>query len=222
MKLVIANKNYSSWSLRPWLLLRHADIPFEEERVSFLDPEFSARVRRHSPTGKVPVLVDGALVVWDSLAICEYVAERFAQHQLWPSDAAARATARSVCAEMHAGFAALRSQMPMNVSATLPGLGWSETVQKDVERISAMWRGLRARFGADGPFLFGRFSVADAYYAPVVFRFATYRPPLPASAADYVQTMLALPAMRAWGEAAAQENEFVPEDEPYRSGPVSV
>jgi glutathione S-transferase len=217
MKLVIGNKNYSSWSLRPWLLLRQAGIAFEEERVSFLDPQFQARVRRYSPTGKVPVLIDGDTVVWDSLAICEYVAEL--QPALWPAARAERAQARAICAEMHSGFGAMRSAFPMNVCARLPGRGWSVAVEKDVDRIAAIWSGLRARHAAAGPFLFGRFSVADAYYAPVVWRFVTHAPPLPAAARDYMASMQALPAMQAWAQAAAEENEFVPEDEPYRSAP---
>lgn len=217
MKLVIANKNYSSWSLRPWLLLRHAGIDFTEERLSFLDPQFGAQVRRYSPVGKVPVLIDGDVVVWDSLAICEYVAEL--QPSLWPATRVDRARARSVCAEMHAGFGALRSGYPMNVGAVLPGRGWNVSVQKDIDRIVSMWSELRAQHASSGGFLFGRFSVADAYFAPVVFRFATYAPPLPPAVRSYMDTLVALPAMRTWAQQAAQENEFVPEDEPYRSRP---
>ena len=222
LRLVIGNKNYSSWSLRPWLLLRHAGIEFIEDKLSFNDPQFKAKVQRWSPAGKVPVLVDhdrGDLVVWDSLAIAEYLAERFADKALWPADLAARACARAVCAEMHAGFGHLRSQMGMNVTAQLPGRGWNLTVQADIDRISAIWTGMRARHGAAGSFLFGRFSVADAYFAPVVWRFNTYRPALAQSVTDYMQTMLALPAMREWAAAAAQEDDFVAEDEPYRARP---
>jgi glutathione S-transferase len=220
MKLVIANRNYSSWSMRAWVLLRAAGIDFEEERLSFLAPDFKARALAHSPAGRVPVLVDGELAVWDSLAIAEYAAERFPQHALWPSDRADRAVARAACAEMHAGFAALRTHMPMNITARLPGRGWRVDVQADIERIVALWGALRARHRAAGPYLFGRFSVADAYYAPVVMRFRTYAPPLPAAADEYMRTMLALAAVREWMDGAAQEHEFVREDEPYRTAPT--
>lgn len=219
MKLVIGNKNYSSWSLRPWLLLRQAGIDFTEERISFNAADFTARVQRYSPVGKVPVLIDGDIVVWDSLAIAEYVAEKHAGLQLWPLRTADRALARALCAEMHAGFAPLRSMMGMNVTALLPGRGWNIAVQRDIDRISDIWTGLRASHAADGRFLFGRFSVVDAFFAPVVFRFNTYQPKLAAPVRDYVEGMLALPAMQAWMQDAASENDFVVEDEPYRFAP---
>lgn len=216
MKLVIANKNYSSWSMRPWILLRHAGIKFDEICFSFNSPTFKRDVLAHSPTGKVPALVDGDLTVWDSLAIAEYVAEKFPDKHLWPREANARAEARAICAEMHAGFPALRANLCMNITASLPGLGWNLAVQKDIDRISAIWTGLRARHATAGPFLFGHFTIADAYYAPVVTRFHTYRPALAPALADYMQTMLQLPAMRDWFAAAALENDFVQDDEPYR------
>lgn len=219
MKLVIGNKNYSSWSLRPWLLMKQAGIDFVEEKLSFIDPQFGARVKRWSPVGKVPVLIDGDIVVWDSLAIAEYLAEQFADRQLWPADRADRAQARAICAEMHAGFTALRSMMGMNVTARLPGLGWNIEVQRDIDRICTMWTGLRARHRTAGGFLFGRFTIADAYFAPVVFRFNTYQPRLPAVVTEYMATLLALPAVRAWIADAEQENEFVEFDEPYRLPP---
>jgi len=218
MKLVVGNKTYSSWSLRGWLLLKHAGIAFDEVPLRFAAPDFKQQVLRYSPAGRVPILIDDGLTVWDSLAIAEYVAEKFPDRQLWPAAAAQRAEARSVCAEMHAGFQALRGQMPMNVTAQLAGRGWNVAVQKDIDRITAIWSG-RGRFAAAGPFLFGRFSVADAYYAPVVWRFNTYQPALPAHAVDYVKTMLALPAMQAWAADAARENEFIEDDEPYRTRP---
>jgi glutathione S-transferase len=218
MKLVVGNKTYSSWSLRSWLLLKHAGIAFEEIPLRFGAPDFKQRVLRHSPAGRVPILIDGAITVWDSLAIAEYIAETVPEKQLWPAGTAERAEARSVCAEMHAGFASLRSQMPMNVTAQLPGHGWNVAVQADIDRIVAIWSA-RARFASAGPFLFGRFSVADACYAPVVWRFNTYQPALPARALDYVKTMLALPAMQTWAADAARENEFVVDDEPYRMPP---
>jgi len=219
MKLLIGNKTYSSWSLRPWLLLRQAGLPFEEIRLSFNQPDFKQRVLRHSPAGRVPVLIHGALVVWDSLAIAEYLAETFADRQLWPREAADRARARAVCAEMHAGFGALRSALPMNVNARLPGRGWSVAVQDDIDRICAIWTGLRAQHGAHGPFLFGGFSVADAYFAPVALRFDTYAIALPPEAAAYARTLLELPALRTWCAEAAHENDFMAIDEPYRRAP---
>lgn len=217
MKLVVANKNYSSWSLRPWLLLKHPGIPFEEEKLSFNDPQFKARVRRYSPVGKVPVLVDGDLVIWDSLAIAEYVAEKHPEAHLWPEDAAARARARSVCAEMHSGFSAMRSRMGMNCELVLPGVLFDRDVQADVARVLDIWRGCREAHQAKGPFLFGRFSVADAFFAPVTRRFLTYGTPLPAVAKQYVETISALPAMREWLTEALAEHDYVLEDEPYRA-----
>jgi glutathione S-transferase len=219
MKLVIANKNYSSWSLRAWLVLTEAGIPFEEELIRFNEPDFGERVRRHSPTGRVPVLVDGDLVVWDSLAIAEYVAEKFPEKKLWPDARAARARARAVCAEMHAGFPHLRSRMPMNCEATLPLGALEVVVLRDIDRVVEIWRESRASYGAEGPFLFGRFTIADAYFAPVVWRFVTYATPLPAHARAYVETMTGLASMRAWLASARAENEFVGFDEPYRLRP---
>jgi glutathione S-transferase len=220
MKLVIGNKNYSSWSMRPWLLMKHAGIPFVEERLSFKPRElFAEKALRYSPSGLVPVLVDGELAVWDTLAIVEYLAERFPEQCLWPDDTAARATARSVCAEMHAGFRNLRERMCQNITARLPGRGWDLKVQRDIDRIVSLWTDARARFGAAGPFLFGRFSIADAYFAPVTRRFVTYDVPLPAEAARYVETIALLPATQQWIADAETENEFVDFDEPYRAAP---
>ncbi len=217
MKLVIGNKNYSSWSLRPWLLARQAGIPFEEIRLRLGSEGFAAELHRYSPAGRVPVLVDGDITVWDSLAICETLAERFPRARLWPEDPKARAHARSICAEMHAGFANLRSQMPMNVTAMLPGLGWNVAVQRDVDRIAQIWTELRQKYAAEGPFLFGHFTVADAFYAPVVSRFATYGVRLPESAKTYADHILNLPAMQEWIEGARGERDFLADDEPYRT-----
>ncbi len=219
MKLVIGNKNYSSWSMRPWLLLRHAGIAFDEVKLSFNSPTFKRDALAFGPTGKVPVLVDDGVTVWDTLAIAEYVAEKFPDKQLWPRDAKQRAEARAICAEMHAGFPALRTHLSMNVTANLAGLGWNVAVQDDIDRISAIWTGLRARHRADGPFLFGRFCIADAYYAPVVTRFNTYKPKLAPALDEYMHTMLDLPEMKEWLAAAVQENDFVAHDEPYRRAP---
>lgn len=171
LKLVIGNKNFSSWSLRPWLVLRQAGLPFEEIHIGLYRPGTRELILQHSPTGKVPCLFDGDLRIWDSLAICEYLAE--SQPQLWPADRAARAEARSVSAEMHSGFTALRSQMGMDIVATKPGQGRTPESEADIARILAIWESCRARHSAAGSFLFGTFSIADAMYAPVVWRFAT-------------------------------------------------
>jgi glutathione S-transferase len=216
MKLVIANKNYSSWSLRAWLLLCEAGIPFEEEVIGFNEADFGERVRRYSPVGSVPVLVDGDLVVWDSLAIAEYLAEKFPEKKLWPEDRAARARARSMCAEMHAGFAHLRNRLPMNCELSLPLGPLEVAVQREIDRVVDMWRDAREGYGREGPFLFGRFSVADAYFSPVVWRFVTYGIPLPAPARAYLETMCELASMKAWRADACAEHDFVLFDEPYR------
>jgi glutathione S-transferase len=217
MKLVIGNKNYSSWSLRPWLVLSHAGIPFDEHKISFNAPDFKAHV---GPAGKVPVLIDGDLTIWDSLAIVEYLAEKFPDRRLWPAAPAARAVARAICAEFHAGFPSLRNNLASNMTARLPGRGWNVAVQREIDRVCALWRDARARFAGDGgPFLFGEFSIADAYYAPVTRRFVTYAVSLPDDAARYVETIAALPAMQAWLADAATEDDFFVEDEPYRFPP---
>ncbi len=219
LQLLIANKNYSSWSLRGWLLLEGLGIDFKEEKLSFNDPDWRAKVLALSPAGRVPVLVDGEIVVWDSLAIVEYVADRFPDAGVWPSDPAARARARSVCAEMHAGFQNLRAQMPMNIEARLPGYGWNRSVQTDIDRIVRIWTNARHDFGQGGDMLFGAFSAADAFYAPVVWRFVTHAVDLPPIAAHYVKAVQALPAMKAWVDEALEEHDFVSEDEPYRADP---
>ena len=223
MQLYIGNKNYSSWSLRPWLLMTHAGIPFEEVklRLSFTEgSEFKNTLRKLAPTGKVPLLVDGGLVVWDTLAIAEYLAEKFPSKQLWPADRKARAHARSVCAEMHSGFGALRSHFPMNIEASLPHVGaevlrTQPEVVRDVERIVEMWTELLVQHG--GPFLFGEFSVADAFYAPVVTRLRTYGVPVLEAVNGYMDRMLQLPAMQAWTRDALAEQDFLEFDEPYRT-----
>jgi glutathione S-transferase len=201
MRLVIGNKNYSSWSLRPWIALRAFDLPFTEE-VVFLDkPDTQERIRRFNPAGKVPCLVDGAVTVWDSLAILEYLAEK--QPKLWPADAAQRARARSVAAEMHSGFPALRNGMSMNVRHRFPGKGRSPDVDAEIQRIETIWKDAK-------PFLFGAFCAADAMYAPVVLRFRTYEPPLSKGSRAYMDAMLALPAMKEWIAAAEREGNAIP------------
>ena len=223
MQLHIGNKNYSSWSMRPWVLMRQVGIAFEEVRVRFdgFSPQsqFKQRVCALSPAGKVPVLVDEGLVVWDTLAIAEYLAERFPQHPLWPSERAVRARARSVCAEMHSGFGALRSACPMNIEARLPEVGAlvmrdQPGVRADLERIVQMWSTLLREHG--GPMLFGGFGVADAYYAPVVMRLRTYELPVPGDVAAYMQRVVALPAVQAWIADALREQDFLDFEEPYR------
>jgi glutathione S-transferase len=215
LKLVIANKNYSSWSMRPWVLMKQAGIPFEEIQLKFDDDARPRGIEAWSPTRKVPVLmVDGA-PVWESLAICETVAELFPDKRLWPADELARALARSICAEMHAGFGNLRSAMPMNIRASHPGRGMSAEVQRDIDRVLALWGDCLDLFG--GELLFGHFTVADAYYAPVVMRFITYEVSLPARARRYVETVRDLPAVAEWMGTARQEIEFVAADEPYAS-----
>lgn len=215
--LVIGNKNYSSWSLRPWLLLRHHGVEFDELRLNLDTDAFFAEIGRHSPTGKVPVLRDGTLTVWDSLAICEYANERWLQGQGWPDDMALRAQARAAAAEMHSGFAALRTQLPMNSRRAPDGYRWDAAAEADIQRIQQLWRGLRQDNRAHGDFLCGRFGIVDAMFAPVAIRFAGYGVALEQTAAAYVETLFALPAMCQWREAAAQETESIAATEALRS-----
>ena len=223
IQLYIANKNYSSWSMRPWVLLRQAGIDFEEVYIRFdsfsADSNFKASLRGINPVGKVPVLVHEGLAVWDTLAIAEYVAEHFPEKQLWPHDRVARARARSVCAEMHSGFTGLRSACPMNIEAHLPEIGAlalrdKPAVRADLERICSLWSGLLQEHG--GPMLFGPFSVADAYFAPVVMRLKTYALPVPADVAAYMARVCALPGVKAWTDGALAEKDFVDFEEPFR------
>jgi len=222
-KLFIGNKNYSSWSMRPWVLLTQAGIAFEEVKVRFdsfdANSEFRKTLAGVTPVSKVPVLVDGDLAVWDTLAIAEYVAEQNPGKQLWPADTKARARARSICAEMHSGFTGLRSNCPMNIEASLPEVGalvWRDkpAVRADVQRLVDMWSALLQEHG--GPMLFGHFTVADAYFAPVCMRLTTYALPVPAPIAAYVQRVCALPGVKAWIEGALAEKDFRDFEEPYR------
>ena len=212
MKLVIGDKNYSSWSMRPWLLLTHFGIPFDEVPIELDEPGTKAAILAHSASGKVPCLVtDDGFAVWDSLAIAETLAERFPGHALWPRDANARARARSVSAEMHSGFAALRGAMPMAIRTSKPGAGATRDARADVARIDEIWRDCLAASG--GPFLFGAFTIADAMYAPVVMRVNSYAPALSGEAAAYAARVTALPAVAAWIDAARRETHVVPHDE---------
>lgn len=206
LTLYIGNKNYSSWSLRPWLALKQAGIPFDEIVVPLYRPESKAAILEFSPSGKVPALRRGELFVWDSLAICEYLAEAFPAARLWPGDPAARAAARAASAEMHSGFQALRAQLPMNVRAHLPGRPLSPEAAAEIARVAALWHDCRSRFAmGGGDFLFGAFTIADAMYAPVASRFRTYAVALPPDAQAYRDALLGLPAMQEWAAAARAE-----------------
>ena len=215
LTLVVGNKNYSSWSMRPWVLLRGLAIPFEEKKLRFNSEEWARGIGRWSPSGMVPVLWRGDEAIWDTLAIVETVAEWYPGKGVWPADPAARAFARSMSAEMHSGFRDLRTTMPMNIRASHPGKGMTPATRANIARIESLWGEARRRFGGSGPFLFGAFCAADAMYAPVVMRFATYGVPLGAGAAAYCEAMRAAPGVDAWIREALAETEIVPEDEPY-------
>lgn len=223
MQLYIGNKNYSSWSMRPWVLMTQVGIAFEEVMLRFdaftPDSQFKTSVSKINPAAKVPVLVDGGLVVWDTLAIAETLAEMFPEKQLWPSAPNKRARARSLCAEMHSGFGALRNACPMNIEARLPEVGalqWRDNaaLRADVGRLVNMWQSQLQASG--GPLLFGAFSIADAYYAPVCTRLKTYALPLPADISAYVERVCALPGVQAWIDGALAEHDFLDFEEPYR------
>lgn len=206
MKLVIGNKNYSSWSMRPWLAMRATSIPFEEVFIPLYTGEADKRrILDVSAAGKVPVLVDGETTIWDSLAIIEYLAERFPEKRLWPEDRTARAHARSVSAEMHSGFAALRNECGMNLHRPIGAIALSEDARANISRIQEIWKACRARYGKFGPFLFGVFGAADAMFAPVVHRFRTYAIAVSPEAQAYMDTMMNLPAFRQWTEAGLAE-----------------
>jgi glutathione S-transferase len=210
--LVIANKTYSSWSLRPWLLMKQLGVAFDEITIPLDQPDTREKVLKHSPAGKVPILIDGDVTVWESISIMEYVGEAYGA-PIWPEDRKARAMARSVAAEMHAGFAALRSACPMNLGKRYAQRDRGEAVARDVARFSDIVRDARGHFGAGGPFLFGAFSAADAMYAPLATRLDTYSVPLDAPARSYVDAILALPAFQEWRSAAMKEEWIVDADE---------
>jgi len=203
LKLVIGDRNYSSWSLRPWLALKQAKLPFEEIFIRLRETGTKAAIFKYSPSGKVPCLIDGKTVVWESLAICEYLAESVPA--LWPADRPTRAEARAICAEMHSGFGALRQNLPMQIDASKPYEERNAEAKADIARIVGIWESCRARFAGGGPFLFGQFTIADAMYAPVVWRFVTYAVDLPAASRAWLDTMCALPAMQEWRAAALAE-----------------
>lgn len=206
LTLVIGNKNYSSWSMRPWLVLVAFGIGFKEVMVLLDRDDTASNIAAYSDCGKVPVLLAGSITVWDSLAICEYLAEQFPELHLWPQDVAARATARSVCAEMHSGFGGLRSAMSMNIKARFPGRGRTAAAQADIGRISEIWEECLSRFGHH-EFLFGEFSIADAFFAPVVMRFRTYGVALAPALNAYCERVLAHPAVARWISEALAETE---------------
>ena len=213
LSLVIGNKNYSSWSLRAWIALKAAGIPFEEILIPLDQEDTTERIKRHSRAGKVPVLIDGDVVVWESLAILDYLAERFPTVGLWPIDSSARAHARSISAEMHAGFAGMRSHCPMNLWRPVEKRELTPQATQDVERITHIWREARERYGAGGNFLLGAFSAADAMYAPMATRFRTYDVPCDGVSRAYVDAIHAHPAFKAWREAALKETLAVGPDE---------
>lgn len=224
LKLYIGSKNYSSWSMRAWVLLKQAGIPFEEALVRFdsfdADSAFKRSLQGVSPTGKVPVLVDDGFAIWDTLAIAEYLAEKFPDRQFWPRVAKERTRARSVCAEMHSGFMGLRSNCPMNIEASLSQAGallWRDkpAVRSDVQRIVSMWTELLEQH--QGPMLFGEYSTADAYFAPVCMRLKNYALPVPGHITDYIRRVSALPGVKAWIDEALAEKDFRDFEEPYRT-----
>ncbi len=215
MKLVIGNKNYSSWSLRPWLLMRQFDIRFAEVNIALYKPDSRPKLLAYSSAGKVPVLLDEGITVWDSLAIAEYLAEKLPALPIWPRDTQARARARSIAAEMHSGFTALRTHMPMNLRGYYPGQGYEKGVAEDILRITDIWQDCRRRHASEGPFLFGEFGAVDAFFAPVVTRFATYGVPLSAVVKEYSAAVMALPAMQEWKADALLETERIAASEPY-------
>ena len=224
LQLVIGNKNYSSWSMRPWVLMTQLGIPFVEHKLRFdFNPgsAFRQAVARVSPAGRVPVLLDGDFAVWDTLAITEYLHERFPEHGVWPTEARARARARSLCAEMHAGFGALRSHCPMNIEAELPAVGArivqeQPAVREDLARLESMWADALA--GSGGPFLFGAFSAADAFFAPVAMRITRYGLPVSAATRAYLQRLEAAPGVARFIADALAEQDFLDFEEPYRQG----
>ena len=210
LTIYLGNKNYSSWSLRPWLVLKRLTVEFDEVVIPLYQPASRETVQKYSPSGRVPALHHGEVIVWESLAICEYLAESFPTYDLWPKDPAARALARAVSAEMHAGFRALREHLPMNIRSSFPGRGVTPEAQADINRIMSIWRDCRSRYGdGKGDFLFGNFTITDAMYAPVVTRFRTYKIELERDAETYCETIMMMPAMQEWITAARNEPMIV-------------
>ena len=217
LTLVIGNKNYSSWSLRPFLVLRTFGVQFDEVRILLDTPHFQQDVAKWAPNLRVPALHDEGLVIWDSLAICEYVNEQYLDGRGWPSDVAARAQARSAAAEMHSGFMALRKQCPMNMRRTPDNYRWNEEGERDIARIQALWRELKDAHGQGGPFLCGEFSIVDAMYAPVVSRFLSYGVPMDDNAQAFADAIQSLPAWQEWRDAGFAEAEYLEDTEKFRA-----
>lgn len=212
MQLIIGNKNYSSWSLRAWLMLKAFEVEFDELKINLFTDEFYETLKQHTPVAKVPVLLDGELNVWDSLAICEYVNERYLEGAAWPSDMAERAKARAIVSEMHSGFNALRNEMPMNCRAKRK-IELSPAAKNDVQKMDILWAELREAHKDTGPWLFGCFTIVDVFFAPAVLRFITYGTNVSQQSADYMQSVLQHPALQAWLDDALKETEVVVEDE---------
>jgi glutathione S-transferase len=209
LTLVIGNKNYSSWSLRPWLLMKQLELEFEEIIIPLYTSEATSQLQRYSPSKKVPVLLHNNITVWESLAICEYLAETFPYLPCWPENKTARALARSISTEMHSGFQVLRQNMPMNCRNRYPGKGLALGVEKDISRITDIWKECKQKFGTNGNFLFGDFTIADAMFAPVALRFITYNVKLDPISQNYVESILALPAIQNWITDAKSETEVI-------------
>ncbi len=216
MKLIIGNKNYSSWSLRAWLLLAVSDIPFDEVRIALSTETTASEIAKYSEAGMVPILQDKDLIIWDSLAICEYVSEQYLNGKGWPADAKDRALARSYCAEMHSGFFDLRQAMPMNCRAANRRVPVTTGLEEDISRIDSIWTGLRAKHANNGPWLFGEFSIADCMFAPVVFRLATYNVAVSESSAGYIKNVLGNRKIQLWLDQAKKEVEIIEDDEAGR------
>ncbi|SFG46781.1 glutathione S-transferase family protein [Neptunomonas qingdaonensis] len=212
MELIIGNKNYSSWSLRAWFMLKAFDLPFTETRLALFEPDFYSSLANYSPAGKVPVLIDTDITVWDSLAICEYINETYLSHKGWPADVADRALARAISCEMHSGFFGLRHELPMNCRATR-AVTPTDAALKDIARIDAIWTELLQKNSGNGPWLFGDISIADMMFAPVTLRFHTYNVEVSKQSRTYVETVLAHPAIQAWVAAAKLESETITEEE---------
>ena len=226
LKLIIGNKNYSSWSLRAWLYLRESNISFEEIRIPLYTPDWSTQIARHTPARKVPVIVDGDITVWDTMAIFEYLREKYHAAIGWPDDVAARAEARSVSAEMHAGFMGVRGELPLNIKAKRPlkMSDFSETAQSQMGRIFDIWSTCRNRHRADGDWLYGKMSIADVMYAPVALRFVTYEIPVPDAAQEFIQSVLNLASIQEWTEAAIAEKEtldYIDDVKPIGDTPIT-
>lgn len=218
VRLVIGNKNYSTWSLRPWLFMKHHNLAFEEIPESLQAEGLRERLLNHSPSARVPVLLDDGLCIWDSLAICEWVSERYLSGAGWPEVASARAMARALVCEMHAGFNALRQALPMNLRARGRSVKLSPAAKQDLERITDIWSQCRALYGSEGPWLMGRFSLVDAFYAPVALRFPTYGITLPPAAQCFVEQVQSDAHVISWVQAALEETELVAEDEAGDAG----